>query len=48
MSIKDCEVSFIENIALPIYRQIGEAVPELADLTVQIEDNKRQWSKLTH
>ena len=46
-NINDCEAAFIEEVAIPLYKQLAEAIPELADLTVQIEDNKRQWLKLT-
>ena len=45
--INECEALFIEEIALPLYKHLSEAIPELSDLSVQIEDNKRQWIKLT-
>ena len=44
--INECKALFIEEIALPLYKHLSEAIPELSDLSVQIEDNKRQWLKI--
>jgi hypothetical protein len=41
--IVDIEIEFYAGIALPLLKHLASVVPELSDLTVQMEDNRKQW-----
>jgi hypothetical protein len=42
-NIADVEIEFYAGVALPLLKHLASVVPELSDLAVQMEDNRKQW-----
>jgi hypothetical protein len=42
-TIADVEIEFYVGIAFPLLKHLSSVIPELSDLAVQMEDNRKQW-----
>ncbi|KAL6472023.1 hypothetical protein MHYP_G00206730 [Metynnis hypsauchen] len=46
--IPELQISFMEHIAMPIYKLLQEIFPRSAELYERVAANREQWSKVSH
>ncbi|KAA0701370.1 cGMP-dependent 3',5'-cyclic phosphodiesterase [Triplophysa tibetana] len=46
--IPELQISFMEHIAMPIYKLLQEIFPQSAELYERVAANREQWSKVSH
>ncbi|XP_038622556.1 cGMP-dependent 3',5'-cyclic phosphodiesterase [Tachyglossus aculeatus] len=46
--IPELQISFMEHIAMPIYRLLQDLFPKSAELYERVATNREQWTKVSH
>ncbi|KAL0175261.1 hypothetical protein M9458_031229, partial [Cirrhinus mrigala] len=46
--IPELQISFMEHIAMPIYKLLQEIFPRSAELYERVAANREQWTKVSH
>uniref|UniRef100_A0A4X2M567 Phosphodiesterase n=1 Tax=Vombatus ursinus TaxID=29139 RepID=A0A4X2M567_VOMUR len=46
--IPELQISFMEHIAMPIYKLLQELFPRAAELYERVATNREQWTKVSH
>uniref|UniRef100_A0A8C9Z8A3 Phosphodiesterase n=1 Tax=Sander lucioperca TaxID=283035 RepID=A0A8C9Z8A3_SANLU len=46
--IPELQISFMEHIAMPIYKLLSELLPEATELYERVAANREQWTKVSH
>ncbi|XP_053176257.1 cGMP-dependent 3',5'-cyclic phosphodiesterase [Scomber japonicus] len=46
--IPELQISFMEHIAMPIYKLLSELFPEATELYERVAANREQWTKVSH
>ncbi|TRY93028.1 hypothetical protein DNTS_009487 [Danionella cerebrum] len=46
--IPELQISFMEHIAMPIYKLLQEIFPHAAELYERVSANREQWAKVSH
>ncbi|KAI4815711.1 hypothetical protein KUCAC02_005846 [Chaenocephalus aceratus] len=46
--IPELQISFMEHIAMPIYKLLSELFPEATELYMRVAANREQWTKVSH
>ncbi|NXE57044.1 PDE2A phosphodiesterase, partial [Casuarius casuarius] len=46
--IPELQISFMEHIAMPIYKLLQELFPKAAELYERVASNREQWTKVSH
>ncbi|KAK7883308.1 hypothetical protein WMY93_029482 [Mugilogobius chulae] len=46
--IPELQISFMEHIAMPIYKLLSELFPAATELFDRVSANKEQWTKVSH
>ncbi|NXX49864.1 PDE2A phosphodiesterase, partial [Tricholaema leucomelas] len=46
--IPELQISFMEHIAMPIYKLLQELFPKAAELYQRVASNREQWTKVSH
>ncbi|XP_063050166.1 cGMP-dependent 3',5'-cyclic phosphodiesterase-like [Engraulis encrasicolus] len=46
--IPELQISFMEHIAMPIYKLLQELFPGGAELYERVSANREQWTKVSH
>ncbi|KAJ0022191.1 hypothetical protein NQD34_009681 [Periophthalmus magnuspinnatus] len=46
--IPELQISFMEHIAMPIYKLLSELLPGATELFERVSANKEQWTKVSH
>ncbi|XP_001369173.1 cGMP-dependent 3',5'-cyclic phosphodiesterase isoform X1 [Monodelphis domestica] len=46
--IPELQISFMEHIAMPIYKLLQELFPKAAELYERVATNREQWTKVSH
>ncbi|NXH21014.1 PDE2A phosphodiesterase, partial [Bucco capensis] len=46
--IPELQISFMEHIAMPIYKLLQDLFPQAAELYERVASNREQWTKVSH
>ncbi|KAK5598836.1 cGMP-dependent 3',5'-cyclic phosphodiesterase [Crenichthys baileyi] len=46
--IPELQISFMEHIAMPIYKLLSELFPGATELYERVAANREQWTKVSH
>ncbi|XP_041099725.1 cGMP-dependent 3',5'-cyclic phosphodiesterase-like [Polyodon spathula] len=46
--IPELQISFMEHIAMPIYKLLQELFPKAAELYERVSANREHWTKVSH
>ncbi|KQK74212.1 hypothetical protein AAES_158279 [Amazona aestiva] len=46
--IPELQISFMEHIAMPIYKLLQDLFPKSAELYERVASNREQWTKVSH
>ncbi|NXL68642.1 PDE2A phosphodiesterase, partial [Chordeiles acutipennis] len=46
--IPELQISFMEHIAMPIYKLLQDIFPQAAELYERVASNREQWTKVSH